>query len=323
MTPPLPTESHDINTIMIALDGSEHSDHAIPLLRWLLRSSSDLRVHLLRVLEPFKPSSAAREELEGRGDPHLDHQFEAARGHLEELCARFANQAASVTASVLMGSPVERILAEAEHVDADLVVMVTKGRSGPLRWIKGSVTEEVMRRTEVPLLLYNPSVAPERDPELSYGSRILFAVDSSGLARAAFGATAALARALGARVTIYTCRPLHFSPPLPGVTVAPPPFEEDEAATREALEPWRVAFALRGVEATVAIGRGDPVMGILSAAEGADLIALTTHGHQGLERFVLGSVTESVLRAAKQPLLVARADASAIPATDQLQTSSS
>lgn len=313
MTPPS-TPTTKIETILIALDGSAHSDQAIPLLRWLLKTPGPFRLHLLRVLEPFQPDSAEREELHGKREPHLEHQVEAARAHLEEACAQVAPNAHEVTAAVLLGHPAERILSEAERIDADLVAMVTKGRSGPVRWFKGSVTEEVMRQSEVPLLVFNPTAAGEREPDVPLGGNILFAVDSAGLARAAFEPTAALAEALGATVTIYTCRPVLVPPlVLSGPLAVPPNPEEGLDAVRDALEPWRIAFALRGVDATIKIDRGQPVNGILQAAEEADLIALTTHGHQGFDRFVLGSVTESVMRRATRPLLIARAVSNLTP----------
>ena len=300
--------TYEFKTILIALDGSEHSDEAIPLLRWLLGTPGRFKVHLLRVVEPFKPDSAEREELEGQRAPHLEQQVQAARDHLEELCAKVAHTASEVTAAVLMGPPVSRILAEAEHIGADLVAMVTKGRSGPVRWIKGSVTEEVMRQTKVPLLVYNPSAAPELEPDVPFGGRILFPVGTDGLARAGVEPTAALARAVNGSVTIYTCRPILLPPILPhGPLLTPPRLADDTDEALAALEPWREAFALQGVPATVQVGRGDPVTGILRAAKEADLIALTTHGHGGLDRFVLGSITEGVLRRAKQPLLIVRA----------------
>lgn len=54
---------------------------------------------------------------------------------------------------------------------------------------------------------------------------------------------------------------------------------------------------------------GDPAEEIALAAEemGADLIALTTHGRTGFDRFVLGSVAETLVRTSKTPLLALRA----------------
>jgi nucleotide-binding universal stress UspA family protein len=54
--------------------------------------------------------------------------------------------------------------------------------------------------------------------------------------------------------------------------------------------------------------QGDPALQIVDTCNGqkADLIAMTTHGRAGVSRWMLGSVTEKVLRTAAVPLLVVR-----------------
>jgi nucleotide-binding universal stress UspA family protein len=63
-----------------------------------------------------------------------------------------------------------------------------------------------------------------------------------------------------------------------------------------------------GVDCTGLVLEGDPASQILEAIEkqSADFLAIATHGRSGLTRWVLGSVTEKVLRAAKVPILVLR-----------------
>jgi nucleotide-binding universal stress UspA family protein len=73
---------------------------------------------------------------------------------------------------------------------------------------------------------------------------------------------------------------------------------------REAAE----AFRERGIRTEPLLGKGDPASQIIDLCRenGADLIAMTTHGRSGVSRWVLGSVTEKVLREARVPLLVVR-----------------
>ncbi|MDX2004527.1 MAG: universal stress protein [Meiothermus sp.] len=61
-----------------------------------------------------------------------------------------------------------------------------------------------------------------------------------------------------------------------------------------------------GVGAEARLVEGRPVDVILEAAKDADLIVMGTHGRSGLDRFMLGSVTESVLHKASKPVLVMR-----------------
>jgi hypothetical protein len=70
-----------------------------------------------------------------------------------------------------------------------------------------------------------------------------------------------------------------------------------------------------GIQTELSIRYGDPVAEILSfgGVQNADLVALSTHGRTGLERVRLGSVTESVLRRGKLPLLVYRSAGKFVP----------
>ncbi|WP_436907443.1 universal stress protein [Halosimplex marinum] len=65
-----------------------------------------------------------------------------------------------------------------------------------------------------------------------------------------------------------------------------------------------------GVEATGSVAAGSPHREILDYADdhGIDLVVMGTHGRTGLERYLLGSVTEKVVRTADVPVLTVRAD---------------
>lgn len=82
----------------------------------------------------------------------------------------------------------------------------------------------------------------------------------------------------------------------------------DEDA-RHQLEPLRRRLQEQGLEVGHLLGHGDVVAAILSAALeiDADVIAMGTHGRQGLGRFLLGSVAEQVIRRSSCPVLVVRA----------------
>lgn len=59
-----------------------------------------------------------------------------------------------------------------------------------------------------------------------------------------------------------------------------------------------------GVQAEFRLLRGRPVDELLAAAGNADLLVLGTHGYRGMDRILLGSVAETLLRRAEVPLLV-------------------
>lgn len=136
---------------------------------------------------------------------------------------------------------------------------------------------------------------------------ILIPIDGSPCSERALEQGLGLAKALGSRVTI-----LHVvEDPIPLVTdgyIYPTGLHE--ALLREGKEVLRLAREQAkelGVEATERlVERGRAPKTILDEAEDADLIVIGTHGRRGFDRFVFGSVAESVLRRSPVPCMAIR-----------------
>lgn len=142
--------------------------------------------------------------------------------------------------------------------------------------------------------------------------RILVATDFSTFASAAADAAIALARRFDARVTLLHAIPLSafavFSTgDAPGFDTA-----EMEEAVRAAAAKSGAAELTRllasNVPVDVATVDGPPPAEICAyaAAQGFDLIVIGSHGRTGLQRLLLGSVAERVVRHASVPVLVVR-----------------
>ena len=99
---------------------------------------------------------------------------------------------------------------------------------------------------------------------------------------------------------VYT----HFSPPVDMMNLD----EQIHAAAEDALVAWAGRHLRRVEKKTLRVVEGVAHEVITEVAEevGADLIVMASHGRRGLERFVLGSVAEKVLRKAPCPVLVTR-----------------
>jgi nucleotide-binding universal stress UspA family protein len=83
---------------------------------------------------------------------------------------------------------------------------------------------------------------------------------------------------------------------------------ESEASVREQLD--RQAGELRemGVTVSVALNQGPaaPTVAAMAERAGADLVIVGTHGRKGLERLVLGSVAEQIVRLSSCSVMVVR-----------------
>lgn len=137
--------------------------------------------------------------------------------------------------------------------------------------------------------------------------KILIPVDFNPLAGAALEHGALFATAAGASLIVLYADT--FDPPAEftaGQTAAlATALAESRKATVEALEQFARGHVPEGVPLRTTVSEALPVTGILAAIrnEQPDLIVMGTHGRGGLARLMFGSVTETVLRSAKVPLL--------------------
>ena len=201
----------------------------------------------------------------------------------------------------------DAILLYADEVDADLVVMGTHGRSGFDRLTLGSTAEHVLRRAECPVL----TVGPEADPDATGPVLVPLAFESAS--DVAAETAVELAAELGLRVVgLHVVEPVHV--PVPYM-MAVPPVDQGEIAERvgQTLERWVRPYADRvPIETEVRLGSAGA--GVLAAARehGAGLVVQSSHGRRGIGRWLLGSVSEGVVRRAPCPVLTLRVGARSI-----------
>lgn len=138
--------------------------------------------------------------------------------------------------------------------------------------------------------------------------KMLLPTDGSACSEEALSQGLDLAKALGATVTLLFARHDYSSDyvVVPEHAAYYPEFRRDlERYGDQAL--GRARQLAEAAEVPVAAAHAldeAPVEAILAAAEDHDLVVMGTHGRRGLNRFMLGSVTEQVLRRCQTPLLV-------------------
>jgi nucleotide-binding universal stress UspA family protein len=138
-------------------------------------------------------------------------------------------------------------------------------------------------------------------------SRILIPTDGSGPSEAAVKVGLELARSLQAKVTLlYVVEPV-----VARILIGPEPAAYYPQLNRDLVEAGRQALERAeefaqylGVPVETELKLGSAPQVILETADQHDLIVMGTHGRSGLDRFLLGSVTQKVLQRSPRPVLV-------------------
>lgn len=296
--------------ILVALDGSTFSEHALPYAVQAARSTgAELILSLVHVRQsPVTTDLALRQAIDAWEQAHAQREED----YLDAVAARLRTEhGLKARGQLLRGEVVPALERAIDEDQVDLVVITTHGRAGLERAWLGSVTDALVRAVDAPVLVVRPAEgAPPRVNGAGRFHHALIALDGSERAER----TVAPVRALlepDARVSLLR-------------VVAPPsavtsPFlphavrishEELQHRTDEANRyiddmRERLRADAPGVEASV-VTDYHPAHAILSFAEdtGADIIAVGTHGRGPIRRLVMGSVSDKVVRAANIPVLV-------------------
>lgn len=288
---------------LIATDGSECSDKAVRV-GLELAARLGARAEIINVLEhgeePADPGLRTRLTMLRDIDRH---HGKLALEQAADLAHKLGVELKTLQPT---GFPEQVIVQKAPNFD--LIVLGTHGRSGLRRWMMGSVAEAVLSRSPRPVLLVHESYEPPvMEPEAALYKHLLIATDGSDCSQQATQYGLWLAQALGAEVTFLSVvntltRPQGAGLPL---SQALSLVEEDAQTQAEAmLEQARTQAQQAGVSARVKLMRGRPVEAIVKQALLHDLLAMGTHGRTGLDKLMMGSVAEGVVRRCQTPVLV-------------------
>jgi nucleotide-binding universal stress UspA family protein len=203
-------------------------------------------------------------------------------------------------ARTVVAKPAAAIVEAAQDERVSLIAMATHGRSGPARWVVGSVTEEILRHTNVPMFVARLGTSVAEAPVREHFRHILVPVDGSESSLAVIPWVAAVARRHEAEITV-----VHYVSDYMG--------KEGMRGAQAVLETARRAFALLKLSVHTEVQRGDAGDGITDYGlfeerhgETVDLVALATHGRTGVARALLGSIAEQVMRNTLVPTLLVR-----------------
>jgi nucleotide-binding universal stress UspA family protein len=302
-----------LSSILVPLDGSRFAEQALPLAERLARSSSAC----LRLALVHTPSASWDPGVEfSLFDPEMEQQLrERELNYLESLAGRLMNGGGlHVECALLTGSVAEALEDYVERTGTDLVLMTSHGRGGIGRLVLGNVADQLVLRLDVPVLVIRPEEkkAAARQPEIQ---RILVPLDGSPVAETVLEEAKAFARLTGAELILAS-----IVQPIP-VLLPPfvwPPVQVTESPVHRVLEARHYLEKMKGrlrkegfkVQTRV---RCSPKVAreILEIAreQRCNLITMATHGAGGLDRLMLGSVADQVVRHSDLPVLVLRSKA--------------
>lgn len=293
--------------LLVPLDGSRLAEAALPPAARLVEIF-DARVTLFHVIERNAPS-------EVHGQRHLRTPAGAYK-YLGEIGARAFPDAVGVNSHVhtsAVGNVAESIVAHADELASDLIVMCTHGRGGLREWLFGSIAQQVVAAGTTPILLIRPTADVEERERPFACRQILVPLDGNSDHEQSVPIAAELASACGARLHLTMAVPtrstLSGEHAIAGVTL-PGTISTllDMAAARAELylRRHRAVLQATGLDVTTGVARGDPASCIVSTAlrANADLIVLGTHGKAGADAFWSGSVAPKVSNRTKLPLLL-------------------
>jgi|GEM_PF-409744 len=316
-----------LRNILVPIDTHENAG---PVVQWasLVAHMTGSRLTLVHVNESLE-FLKMRPGLHGGGFPGLDTTLEKWRAHyqqetqivLKQLAHQYCAEA-SVIFLTLEGRAAPTILGAMETTSSDLIVIGTHGRPWYQRAFLGSTAEAVLRSSEVPVVIVHNSVP---SPPLPRMERMLFATDFSPASAAGEEWLHSLTQHGVREVVLVHAieNPLLdvYSPDTADLDLKHVSEESRQHAPRSAQPFWEHAHQEARTKLSVIRQRlvgdpspvlradiiaieGPPAFAILNAAaqHHVDFIVMATHGRTGVRRFVLGSVTEKVVRGATCPV---------------------
>ncbi len=276
--------------ILLPTDGSEASSAAAEAAVTLAQQF-DAELHVIHVLEDDQTTTdtnSVNDPARG-GEEAVQAAVELAASSGVETTRRVLEKGQSVHQEILTYT--------GEH-SIDCIVMGTRGRSGLSRAVLGSVAELTLRESPVPVMTVHEETVLDADI-----SSVLVPTDGSECAHTAVDHAGELARSVDA--TLHVIYVVEIGQVINGDRVR---------RLREALEEIgekALDLALDKVQSSTylptetSVLTGPPYLEIVRYSEehDVDCIVIGTHGRKGLRRFLLGSVTERVIRRADVPVI--------------------
>jgi len=244
------------------------------------------RIHVLHVIPRIVPSLSGKPV---KTSPWTGDEEAAAKKALGRLTMKATKDRIPLVTEIRIGDEDVQILDAARTMKADVIVMGTHGRRGFKRWILGSVAESMVRYSPVPLIVVGSPGVKTIAPRVR---RVLVPTDFSKGSAAAVGCGLEIAKRSHASITL-----LHVMKDL-SAAAGWKASAQVTAGVRDELDALIPAQARRECEVKTVVEIGEPYQVILNTMKRLtpDLVVMNTHGHGFVDRLLIGSTAERVVR---------------------------
>jgi nucleotide-binding universal stress UspA family protein len=292
--------------ILVPLDGSETAEAVLPYVR-LLAGDLKIPVELLTVVDVAEIGRHLRSEQFADLDALIKYQIAEQEKYLDGVAQSFEME--NVSHTVEKGITAGSIIDKAGADRGTLIAMATHGRSGLTRWLLGSIAEKVLRAANNPVLLVRARKDASTVGKATLDS-VTVPLDGSELAESILPTVAELAKAIKLKLRLmrsYYITGMTFNyEDYSGFEALSARFRNEAASYLDAKVQQMKNSGL--VDVASFVPEGEPAESIIDVVKGkpSGLIAMSTHGRSGVNRWLLGSVTEKVVRHSGNPVLVIR-----------------
>jgi nucleotide-binding universal stress UspA family protein len=294
--------------ILVPLDGSRLSECVLPYARTLAKALK-LPVELLQAVDPDTVRALCNPAKGWYFDTVESEMSRNSVAYLQGVANSFLD-APSVECFAEAGEPARVILDKAASDPNVLITMATRGYSGVQRWLLGSVADQVLHGASNPLLLVREENEGKTTGEARL-ERVVVALDGSKMAELVLPHVKTLAKGMKLEAILLQV----YAPPTQGYAAAIYSTtmhriaDEMKEEAKAYLETRVSEFRSDGVDrVSCVVLEGNAASEIIDFAHRTafSLVAMTTHGHTGVSRRLLGSIAARVIRHSGDPVVVIR-----------------
>lgn len=303
--------------VLVPLDGTKPAEAILPYVSYLAKNLNIPAVLMTAVDSRLTEFVGPRYEIGDPATPQpagkkavpVNPELKASK-YLEEMARRMRGAGLHAESEVIMGSnPAEEIVRAAERRQCNLITLSASSEHPAGQGILGGITTKLLYHSPIPIFIFRPPRSAPPTMPGSASAKLIVPLDGSSFGETALAYAEQLAQKLSAEIALVQAiqEPISFIPePSLGITSIVPLQEVVVEKASEYLKHIAEVHKIEGVKSQMHVLKGGPAQSIAEFARSSpqSVIVMTSHGHSALARWLIGSVTETVVRIADNPVLI-------------------